>query len=227
MHVADILQECRLFSKIEAHSFQRIAAIARLCDFDKGELIFREGQACPGVYIVGHGLVHVYRTAANGKEHVLHMVGPGNTFAEAAVIGRFDCPASARAVVPTTCALLPLDAFKRLLEEDHELCMEMMLGLAVWVRQLVDLLQDVVLRDALGRVARFLVDAEPDAEGLVAIPSLKRHLANHLNLTGETLSRSIRRLVDGGLIREREDGRVEVLGRGRLQQVADGLVANV
>ena len=71
--------------------------------------------------------------AANGKEHVLHMVGPGAMFAEVAAIGGFNCPANAEAIVPSVCALLPLAPFRQLLEEDHAVCMQMMLGLTLWV----------------------------------------------------------------------------------------------
>ena len=147
------MQGCRLFARVGAQGFQRLVTIARLCEFDKGEIIFREGQDCPGIYVVGSGLVRVFKTAANGKEHVLHMIGPGNTFAEVAAIGGFCCPASAEAVAPTTSALLPLEAFRQLLETDATLCREMLMGMATWVRHLVDLIEDVVLRDAAGRLA--------------------------------------------------------------------------
>ena len=41
------------------------------------------------------------------------------------------------------------------LEEDHALCMEMLMGLTIWVRQLVETVEDMVLRDAAGRLAIF------------------------------------------------------------------------
>lgn len=227
VNVADILSGCRLFSRVDPRGFQRLATIARLCRFEKGEIIFRDGQDCPGVYVVGSGLVRVFKTGANGKEHVLHMVGPGNTFAEVAAIGGFRCPASAEAVASTTCALLPLGPFRDLLEVDHDLCREMMMGTAIWVRQLVDLLEDVVLRDAVGRLARYLLDADVDASGVVELPTLKRHVASHLNLTSETLSRTIRRLVEAGLIDEPDPGHVRLLDRVRLRDVAEGRVNEV
>ena len=122
LNVIDILHDCKLFSQVQSAAFQRLVTIARIGKFAKGERIFSEGETCPGVYIVGAGLVRVFKTAASGKEHVLHMVGPGQTFAEVAAIGGFNCPANAEAVTPTTCVLLPIDRFQKALQDDHQLC---------------------------------------------------------------------------------------------------------
>ncbi len=225
--VIDILQDCRLFSAVEGRGFQRLVTMARICRFDKGEMIFREGQPCPGAYIVDSGLVRVFKTAAGGKEHVLHMVGPGHTFAEVAAIGRFDCPANAEAIAPTTCALLPGDLLRKGLEEDHGLCLGLLGGMTVWVRHLVGVMEGVVLRDAAGRLARFLLDSECTKDDTVALPGLKRHVASHLNLTSETFSRILHRLVDDQLIVELEGHRVRLLDRQKLTMIAKGLSPKV
>jgi len=221
--VVDILHECDLFSQVDGSGFQRLATLARLAKFPKGEVIFREGEPCPGAYVVGSGLVRVFKTGAGGKEHVLHIIGPGDTFAEVAAVGGFNCPAYAEAIAPTTCVLLPGDLLRTALQEDHQLCLGVLTGLTFWVRRLVGLMEDVVLRDAAGRVARFLLEAESDETGTIRLPGLKRHVASHLNLTGETFSRILRRLVEAGLISELGGNRIRLLDPETLALTAKGL----
>jgi CRP/FNR family transcriptional regulator len=106
--------------------------------------------------------------------------------------------------------------------EDHQLCLEMMTGLSFWVRHVIGLLEDIVLRDATGRIARFLLQSEPGEDGTVKLPSLKRHVASHLNLTSETFSRTFGRLIEAGLIMELDNNRVQLANRERLQAVSEG-----
>jgi CRP/FNR family transcriptional regulator len=226
-NVAEILHGCPLFAQVPARSFTRLAVMARISKFRKGRVIFRQDEVCPGVYVVGEGMVRVFKTGPGGKEHVLHMVAPGGSFAEAAAIGGFALPASAQAVEPSTCLLLPQAPFRQALAEDHDLCLGMMTGLAGWVRHLVGLMEDIVLRDAAGRIARYLLQSAAASEGTVTLPSLKRHVASHLNLTSETFSRTLRRLLDAGLISQAGNNRVRLLDPQKLRLLADGLFPRI
>jgi CRP/FNR family transcriptional regulator, dissimilatory nitrate respiration regulator len=218
----DVLRGCQLFGEVDADRCRKLAEISRRCQFARQEMIFHQGQACPGVYVVDSGTVRVFKTAPSGKEHVLHMVSPGQSFAEVAAIGNFPCPAHAEAVDPTRCVLIPVDRFRQQMESDHQLCLEMMTGMSFWVRRLISLMEDLVLRDALGRTARFLLESETDSEGMVKLPSLKRHVASHLNLTSETLSRTLSRLIEAGLVVEHDKNRVELRNVRQLRAISEG-----
>ena len=225
MRAHEVLQNCRLFKGLSPEWVTRLAEAAGVRRYAKGTSVFRQGDECPGLYVVGAGLVRVYKLAPSGKEHVLHFAEPGMTFAEVAAFGEFACPANAEAAEDAVCALLPTDRLQRLLRENHALCLELLSGLSFWVRQLIGLLEDVVLRDASGRVARHLLRADHSA-GRTAfeLPMLKRDLASHLNLTSETLSRTLRRLAESGLIEQAGGQSLRIINADALRDVADGML---
>ncbi|MCP5420373.1 MAG: Crp/Fnr family transcriptional regulator [Gammaproteobacteria bacterium] len=221
MNAEAILQDCKLFSHVTEPSRSHLLEMAVIQRFPAGALIFRQGEPCPGLFLVGSGLVRIYVLSAAGKQQILHQVTPGGTFAEVATIGQFNCPAFAEAMLDTHCLLLPNRDFQRALRADHQLCLQLLGGLATRVHSFVELLEDITLRDAAGRVARFMIKAA-DADR-VLLPGLKKDLANQLNLTSETFSRTLRRLIDAGVLIPVEEQALRIASRDRLQQISDGL----
>jgi len=221
----EILRKCGLFRTLSEQWIELLAAEAIVRRFKKGHRIFRQGDECPGLYCVGTGLIRIFKVAPSGKDHVLHFADPGKTFAEVAAMGDFAVPAHAEAVEDSVCALLPSDRFQRLLKNHHELCLQLLGGMSFWVRQLVGLLEDIVLRDAGGRVARHVLQADPSGgKEAFSLPVLKKDLASHLNLTSETLSRTLRRLAESGLIEMGAGQRIRILNFAALRDVAEGLL---
>jgi CRP/FNR family transcriptional regulator len=205
-----IIASSSVFGAVSPERLARLADVGRIVEFPKGQVIFKQDDAVPGMYIVVSGLVRLYKIAPNGKEHTLHLAAPRQTFAEVAAIAGFPCPAWAEAVEATRALLLPTAAFTELLRQDHALCLELLTGMGTWVRHLTNLLEDIVLRDAASRVARMLLASPRDESRICTLPGLRKHLANQLNLTAETLSRTLRRFEEAGHIGVLEDQRIRI-----------------
>ena len=222
MDPTQIIARCRLFTRIQPAARASLLTIAQPVHLDRGQIVFREGDPCPGIFVVGTGLVRIYKLAPSGKDHTLHLAGPGQTFAEVASLGCFPCPAYAEAVEDAECVLLPDEPVQALLATNHQLCRDLLIGMGAWIHHLTGLLEDIVLRDAAGRLARYLLERAGEIDGKVVLPAALKHLASHLNLTPETLSRTLRRLIDDGLLSRGPDGFV-VENAGGLRAVADGM----
>ena len=220
MDKATILGECALFRGVSPGHRQALVGMAKKVTFATGDLVFKQDDPCPGIYCVGTGVIRVYRIGGGGKEHTLHMAGPGQTFAEVAVIGGFPCPAYAEVTQAAECVLLPNRDIQAMLRAEHAFCLELLVGMSHWVRHLTSLLEDITLRDASGRVARHLLQAAPDAHGTIGLAGLKKHIASHLNLTSETFSRVLRKLADGNVVEIIDDKHLRVVDRATLESLS-------
>lgn len=67
-----------------------------------GELIVLEGEPAAGLYVVRSGKVRVFKTSPQGKEQVLIVLGPGESFNDVPVFDGGANPASVQAAAPGT-----------------------------------------------------------------------------------------------------------------------------
>lgn len=221
---SDILRKSPLFARFPEEYFRLIESSSRVLSFDKGQLVYSSEDECQGLFCLGAGRVRVFMVAPNGKEHNLRLVDEGETFAETATLSGFACPASAEAIEDSVCVLIPRRQLQSLLEEHHGLCLEFLKGMGRRVRHLVGLLEDLALRDAGSRVAAYLLRTS-SGDGSLMTGAKRKDVATHLNLTRETLSRTLKRLADVEAIRVLQNHDIELLSRERLEEIAEGFPA--
>ncbi|HLP03518.1 MAG TPA: Crp/Fnr family transcriptional regulator [Opitutaceae bacterium] len=201
--LAHTLRACELFAGLPAADVEPIAAFAVLKPLAKGALLFREGEASEGFYVVQRGAVSVHRVSPAGKEQVIHVFRPGESFAEVTLATNTGYPADARAVEASAVVLIPRAPMIALLGRRPDLALRMLGAMSQHLRVLVGLLDDLTLKDVETRLLNWLAKRCPPAaaEARVELRSTKRTLAAELGTTSETLSRTFARLRTAGLIR--------------------------
>ncbi len=221
------LKKIPLFSGLEDRGLQKVDGICRRQLFRKNQLLFRQGETAQGFYVVETGRIKVYRLSLQGQEYVMRIVGPGETLAEAAVFSGDAYPASAEALEPSKVYYISKADFLTLIREDPQLALNMMTGLSLLLRDLAQQVDDLSLKEVPGRLARFLLTEAEKAtplpqDGLeLTLPLRKNVLASRLGTIGETLSRTLNKLQQKGLIEIRKNV-VKILHLQRLRQIAEG-----
>ncbi|MFW6183211.1 MAG: Crp/Fnr family transcriptional regulator, partial [Chloroflexota bacterium] len=74
------LQEQPYFSSVAADRLTPLAQQAVQRRLSADEVLFLEGEPSAGLWLIEQGRVKVYKITAEGREHVLHLLGPGDTF---------------------------------------------------------------------------------------------------------------------------------------------------
>jgi len=203
------LRKCQLFAGLPPHDLEKIAAVAVTKSLQKGEYLFHEREEAKGFYAVQSGAVSVHRVNAAGKEQIIHIFRPGETFAEAAVATEEGYPADAAAVEPSQVLLIQKNGFLELLRRQPELALRMLASMSSHLRVLVSQLEDLALKDVETRLANWLIKHCPNQQSpgpvTIELSITKRVLAAELGTVSETLSRTLAKL--------REQKLVSVVGR--------------
>jgi CRP-like cAMP-binding protein len=211
------LRSCQLFSSLPEVDLRLIASFANAINLGKDEYLFHEGEASRGFYLVQSGAINVHRVNAAGKEQVIHVFRSGESLAEAALASPTGYPANARAVEPSVVLLLPKAPVLELIGRRPDLAMRMLGSMSAHLRVLVGALDDLTLKDVETRLLNWLVKHGRAAPGgVIRLPGTKRVLAAELGTSSETLSRTMARLRDEGLI-EVAARSIAVRDAGRLE----------
>ncbi len=193
--IVNTLRGCQLFAGLGVADLQAIAQITIVKALDRGDYLFREGSPAQGFYIVQKGAVNVHRTTATGKEQVIHIFRPGESFAEAALATATGYPADARAVEPSQVLLVEKSGFLALLKRQPELALRMLGSMSVHLRTLIAQLEDLTLKDVETRLANWLIRRCPNPGSTqpvaIELKTTKRVLAAEIGTVSETFSRTL------------------------------------
>jgi CRP/FNR family cyclic AMP-dependent transcriptional regulator len=186
-----------------AMSPDRLAALARhaLCrHFAAQEMILIQGEAISGLWVVEEGRVKVFRLSPDGREHILLLVGPGESFNDIPALDGGPNPANAVALSEVTAWTLSPDDLLAELRADPDLALAVIGTLSQRMRGLVQQIEDLALYSVTARLARFLLKQMTDTS--LSGPGVTRAtIAAHLATTPETVSRSLRTLEEIGALR--------------------------
>lgn len=213
-----------LFQDLSLRQHQELSAIAVLQNYSKGQLIFSEGDDGCGFYVIVSGRVKIFKLSPEGKEQILHIMGPGEPFGEAAVFAGQPFPASARTLAASKALFFPRKSFIELITKNRELSLSMLAFLSRRLRVLAGLVEDLSLKEVPGRLAAYLLSAAKDEKSpalLLELGISKNQLAALLGTIPETLSRILSRMEKEKLIKS-GTRHIRILDRQGLIDLAEG-----
>ena len=96
----EFLKSIPYFSGLSPTELDSIRKLIFEKTVERGEVILLEGETAEALYFVVSGVVKVFKTSAEGKEQILNIVRPGDSFNDVPSFDGDQNPASAQALVP-------------------------------------------------------------------------------------------------------------------------------
>jgi CRP-like cAMP-binding protein len=211
-----VLRENPYVASLPPAEARQLVARLRECHYRVGDPIFRKGDRCEGLFIVLSGRVRTSITSVDGREQVLKVFGPGRTFADIPVFDDEPLPADAVAVADSTVAILSQTDLLDLLRRHPDVSLDVIRLFASRLRAYKLVVEDLSLRDVVGRVARLLRDRARGQATLVedsASASLRytqNEIAAMVGSVREVVQRALKALEHAGVI-QMARGRIRIL----------------
>jgi len=220
----DVLGLVPMLAHLDGARRRAVIAAGRLEEVPRGTVLFHEGAPAAAMYAVRRGRLKLVRYTARGREMLLHLVGPGQSFAEAAVFGDATYPATAEAVSDAEVWALAREQLLSMVRSDPDLGLALAGSLARWTRTLAGQLELLTQRRVEERVAIYLLSRvggrEPRSGEVIPLAEPRHLIAAQCGTAPEVLSRTFRRLEDDGVFTARPDA-VVVTDPARLQALAE------
>jgi CRP/FNR family transcriptional regulator len=221
----DLLRTSALFRRLKPPERAHIAAVAHVKHFDRGKLIFAEGDPPSEFLTIIDGRSKVFKTAPSGKEIILEIFGPGDPLGAVAVYENAPLPASAVALETTSCLSIARQDFLSLLEQHPALVRGLLSGLTMRLAELTRRLSEITGTRVEARLARLLlklaerIGVEEQTGLMVPMPLARQELADLTGTTIETTIRIMSRWHKDDVVRTEKDGFV-IVDRNTLQEIA-------
>lgn len=111
-----ILEHNFLFRGLPPATLEALAALAHSHVFEKGKLIFAQGDKGDALYGITSGRVRIFTADDKGHEVILNVLRPGEAFGEIALLDGLPRTASALAVERSKLVVFPRSQFLSRLE---------------------------------------------------------------------------------------------------------------
>jgi len=221
-NLLDAARNMPIFSALDDQAVKLVLDRCHTIRRAAGTILFGSGEPAERFFLILAGRVKLYKLSPRGDEQILHMYGPGMTFAEAAVLSAGTYPASAEVIEDAELLAVGRAEIRRAIEANPDLAMGMLAGTSSKLREFNRLIEDLSLKGVPARLAGVLLRLAAQAGcDKFDLPQTKRELAGQIGTIPETLSRALAKLKSANLITVR--GRhIQIRNRKALANLAEG-----
>jgi len=215
----EFLKSILYFSGLSPAELESIRKLVFEKTADRAEMVLLEGESAENLYFVASGAVKVSKTSAEGKEQILSIVRPGESFNDVPMFDGGLNPVSARAMGPILLYGIKKNDMEAILRDYPQIALNVIKVLARRVRHLVSLVEDLSFRHVISRVAKILLEHVGGEMGRG--PRLtQQEMAAMAGTAREVVGRSLKALEEEGAIKL-DRHRIIITDKEALQKIME------
>lgn len=189
---------------IDSNLLIRFGAVFK--NYNKGEIIFKEGEHPHFYHQVIKGKIKIINETDDGKQFIQDFFSSGESFGEPAIFEGGDYPADAIADQSSTVIRLSIPSFIQLLKDNFDIHWNITKLISKRLKRKVDFLKEICFHSPEQRILSLLKNHKKEklnnSPGIqkVKIDYTRKHIADMTGLRVETVIRIMRNLYKRKII---------------------------
>jgi CRP-like cAMP-binding protein len=202
------------FDELPEAVLKDIAAVTQLREYERGDVLFWEGDPCAGLHIIESGSVKLYRVSPQGRQYIIAVLTEGSTCNEVPAFDGGANPVNVEALETTRVWLVDAHTLRELVKSNPEFALKILSKFGQNLRNLVGKVSEMAFYQVTHRLARLITEMPAEESR----PHwTQEQLAARLGTVREVVSRSLKELEKSGAIRI-EDRRIQIADDDVLRQ---------
>jgi CRP/FNR family transcriptional regulator len=215
----DLLRNIPYFSGLRTSELDNLKNFFFAKTAERGVIIFIEGEPAESTYFVDSGMVKVFKTSLNGREQILSIVYPGETFNDIPIFDGGINLASAQAMERVALYGIRGSDLAVISRNNPQVAVNVARVLARQAHQLEELIEDLSFRRVNSRIAKLLLENSEKRDKYKS-HFTHQELAAQAGTVREIAGKSLKCLADAGMIRL-EQHRIVITDKKSLKDIAD------
>jgi CRP-like cAMP-binding protein len=222
MDISKYVKSSSLFAGLDAREVEALLEVVSERKLKKGQIIFMDGDSATGFYVLFEGKVRIYKSNPEGKEYTIHIINPGQLFAEVAIFEGKHFPADCMAMEDSVVGFFAKDKFLHLIERHPKISLKIIASLSRFLRDYNRMVEELALKEVSSRLARYILEkTDGRLKRVIVLNVNKTELAKTLGTISETLSRNLKKLKDLDVISV-QGQEITIHDFDRLESIASG-----
>ncbi|MCK6539725.1 MAG: Crp/Fnr family transcriptional regulator [Anaerolineales bacterium] len=209
-----ILRVNPYFDDLPEDVLKVIATQTQLREYERGDMLFWEGDPCAGLHIIQSGSVKLYRISPQGRQYIIAVLTEGATCNEVPAFDGGTNPVNVEALETSRVWVVDALTLRELVKSNPEFALKILSKFGQNLRNLVHKVSEMAFYQVTHRLARLITELPVDESR----PHwTQEQLAARLGTVREVVSRSLKELEKSGAIRI-EDRRIHIKDGDVLRQ---------
>ncbi len=197
------------FDDLSDTMLKDIAEHTHLREYQRGDVLFWEGDPNDGLYIVEQGSAKIFKLSPQGRQYIVRILQEGDTFAEVPAFDEGTNPVNVEAL--ETCRVWVIDSQKlhELVVSHPVFAQKVLANFGRMLRGMVKMVSEMAFYQVTHRLARLIAELPQERS---APHWTQEQLAARLGTVREVVARSLKEMERSGAIKM-EDRRIQVVNR--------------